>query len=150
MLEAEARLGQDGGGGGSGGITVDQLLAQVRHGAAAAQSAAAQSAAVQPVVAQAGAPSRVLLRFDGESVQPNPTQVAQLDAFASGHGGSPVVVTSHADSIDEGAKLLDQRRAIAVSRELTGTLPDVTIRFDPDMPADLVVVSSAVEQADLQ
>lgn len=137
VLESEARLGQDGAGGGTP-LSVADMLARARG---ASQTQAANAAAA------AAAPSRVVLRFTGDAVQPDSGQRAELAAFAAAHKPTDqAVVTARADSVDRGA-FLGQRRAVAVSKALAGTWPDIAIRFDPNMPDGLVTVAVGANQS---
>jgi hypothetical protein len=134
LLDAERRLGQDGDPADKSGVSVSQMLDRARNGDTTQ-------------VAATGPATRVLLHFDGDAVQPNSSQRAQLVSFASAHRSGPtVLVTSHADAVEAGAQLMDQRRAVAVSRELATSVPDVSIRFDPNIPEGLVVVSSGTAE----
>nr|WP_294508852.1 hypothetical protein [uncultured Rhodopila sp.] len=123
MLQAQDRLGTGQGTGGP--ISVDEML---------------QRAKASPD--SKTAPARLVIRFDGAAVQPDAAQRDTLRRFAEqAHAGS-LTVTSHPGSFDEaGSPVLGQRRAIAVSRELSDVVADVQMRFEPDVPPGVVVVS---------
>jgi hypothetical protein len=123
MLQAQDRLGHGDGNGQP--ISVDEMLRRAKT----------TGESNEP-------PSRVMIRFDGDAVQPDSTQRDTLRHFAEqAHAGS-LTVTSHPGSFDDaGSPVLGQRRAIAVSRELSEVVADVQMRFDPGVPAGVVVVS---------
>jgi hypothetical protein len=131
MLQAQERLGNGDGHGSP--ITVEQMLRGVKAANAGAGAGAAAGAA--PV-------NRILLRFDGDSVLPSEDEVDRLHRFALSANASSLTVSSRPGNFDDpGSPVLGQRRAIAVSRELTGLVPDVQLHFDPALPPDVVVVS---------
>ncbi len=131
FLQAQRRLGVDAGGSG-GPITVDALLDQARGSGAA------------PAGEAAGGTSQVALRYAGDAIQPDAEQREVIRRFAAQarEQGLRVTVVSRQDSFDNpGVKLLGQRRATAVARELETVVPDVDLRFDPAAPAGIVVLS---------
>ncbi len=122
MLETQDRLG---GGLGSGGpISVDEMLRRAKS---------ADNGK--------GAASRVVIRFDGDAVQPDAAQRDTLRRFAAQVGAGSVTVTSRPGTFDETGTVLGPRRAIAVSRELSDIIPDVQMRFEAGLPPGVVVVS---------
>jgi hypothetical protein len=123
MLEAQDRL--NGGQGTGEAISVDEML---RRAKSSGDSKAA--------------PSRVVIRFDGDTVQPDAAQRDTLRRFAAQAHTASLTVSSHPGSFDDpGSPVLGQRRAIAVSRELSDVVPDVQVRFEPGLPPGVVVVS---------
>lgn len=129
-LEAQARLSSAPGDG--QGITVDQMLAR------------AKTSAATPAPS-----SRILIRFEGEAVQPDAAGQEQLRAFAARlpSAAMPVVVSSRPGEFgDPGSPLLGQRRAVAVSRVLAGSSNNVEVRFDTALPPDVVVVSTGLSR----
>jgi len=122
-LETQDRLG---GGLGSGGpISVDEMLRR-------AKSSGSRNAAA----------SRVVIRFDGDTVQPDAAQRDTLRRFAAQVGAGSVTVSSRPGTFDDtGSPALGPRRAIAVSRELSDVVPDVQMRFEAGLPPGIVVVS---------
>lgn len=126
LLEAEARLG---GAGQPGGRTsIEEMLARARGEAAADGTATA-------------APARdgaLVLRFQGQAVQPEPPQLAQLYAFAARAGGGRLVVTGGRGD----PALLGERRAIAVARALEALGPPVELRFASGASPDAVQIAS--------
>jgi hypothetical protein len=123
MLQTQDRLSNGGANGQP--ISVDEMLQRAKTtGAGKAAS------------------TRVLIRFDGDTVQPDAAQRDTLRRFAEqAHAGS-LTVTSRPGSFDDpGSPVLGQRRAIAVSRELSGVVADVQMRFEPGLPPGVVVVS---------
>lgn len=128
FLQAQRRLGADGGASGSP-ISVEALLDQARGGEPAGPAAAS---------------NRVALRYDGDAIQPDAGQREVIRRFAAQarEQGLRVTVVSRQDSFDApGVPLLGQRRATAVARELETVVPDVDLRFDPGAPAGIVVLS---------
>jgi hypothetical protein len=88
------------------------------------------------------ASTRVVLRFEGDIVQPDAAQRDTLRRFAAAAHSGSLTVISHPGSFDDaGSPVLGQRRAIAVSRELSGVVADVQMRFEPSVPPGVVVVS---------
>lgn len=125
MLQTQERLGD--GQSAAGPITVEEMLRRAK--------------ASEPAKA---ASEKVVIRFNGEAVQPDAAQRDQLQRFAISLPNKtvPVVVSSRPGSFDDaGAAVLGQRRALAVSRTLSGLLPDITVRFEEMLPPDIVVVS---------
>jgi hypothetical protein len=122
MLQSQERLGA---GQGSGGpISVDQMLRNAKSSEAKLTD------------------SRVVIRFDGDSVQPDAAQRETLHQFAVRSRAAVVTVTSRPGSFDDaGSPVLGQRRAVAVSRELSGMIADVQVRFEAGLPPGVVVVS---------
>lgn len=123
MLQAQDRLGN---GDASGQpISVDEMLRRAK------------------TTAESKAPaSRVMIRFDGNAVQPDAAQRDTLRRFAEqSHAGSLTVTSRPGSFEDAGSPVLGQRRAIAVSRELSGLVADVQMRFEPGLPPGVVVVS---------
>lgn len=129
MLQAQARLG-NGGDGGNASISVDEMLRRAKEGDA-----------TKP------APTRVVLHFGADAIQPDAAQRDTLRAFAATAGaataGPPtVVVSSRPGSFDDpGTPVLGPRRAVAVSHELAAMVADVRVKFEPSLPPDVVVVS---------
>lgn len=143
MLEAEARLGRDNTGGGTG-ISVEQMLQRARRGD---QPVAAPGAGAEAGQAQ----TRLLLHFDGDAVQPDDDQRSQIEAFATSHpGNESLTITSRGDGLGAGSQFLGQRRALAVSHALGEGRPNAVIRFDPDMPDGIVVVAAASHEENVQ
>lgn len=133
QLQAEARMGEAGGGGRP--ISVDDMLRNARAAAPADPNAPAPSV-----------PGRLLVRFDGSAVQPDAAQREALRRFATAaladrHG---LLVRSEPGSFaGNDASVLGPRRAVAVSRELSDIAPNVDVRFDTALPAGVVVVTWA-------
>jgi hypothetical protein len=111
-----------------GPITVEEMLARARTAPSAS-----------PTV-----PGRLLVRFDGEAVQPDAAQRGQLHDFAAAAqtARQALLVTSRPGSFeDSGAPVLGQRRAVAVARELSAVVDNVNVKFDPAIPPGVVVVT---------
>ena len=124
LLEAEARLGSTGQPGGR--TSIEEMLARARgEGAPAGTAAAPRDGAL-------------VLRFDGQAVQPEPPQLAQLYAFAARAGGGRLVVTGGRGD----PAMLGERRAIAVARALEALGPPVELRFASGAPPDAVQIAS--------
>jgi len=130
-LQSQARLGESDAGAANGAISVDELLRRAKT----------NEAAPPP-------PSRILLHFDGATIQPDGAQRATLRDFAE-RLHARLVVSSRPGSFDDpGAPLLGQRRAVAVSRELAPFATDVEMRFVPSLPPGVVMVAAADAPAD--
>lgn len=123
MLQAQDRLGNGDANGRA--ISVDEMLRRAKS------------------TGDSKAPaSRVMIRFDGDAVQPDTAQRDTLRRFAEQAHAASLTVTSRPGSFeDAGSPVLGQRRAIAVSRELSGVVADVQMRFEPGLPPGVVVVS---------
>ncbi len=124
---------------GSGPISVDELLARVRSSESTAPESATQAGTMQ-----AETPGRIVMRFADNAIQPDAGQREALRQFAAASlaARQPVVVSSRPGSFDDpGQKVLGQRRAIAVARELSSVAGDVETHFDAALPADVVVVT---------
>lgn len=139
LLQAQARLGD--GVAGSGKISVEDLLRKAR-GAAPAPGTGGQ----------AGAPSvaggeKLVLQFAAGATQPDPAQRDQLHRFATASLGKKVAVLSQAGEPESGSVLLAQRRAMAVARELSATLPSVEVHFADSAPPDAVIVTAGAAPA---
>ena len=132
LLQAQARLGQAPGQS-AGAIPVDEMLRRAR-------AAGDTSDASDPAPAT---PSRLVLQFKGDAVQPDAEQKKALSGFASSMQGRSVTVLSRPGGFDGATALLGQRRALAVAHELSAAMPDVDLKFTPDAPADVVIVSAA-------
>ena len=108
-------------------ITVDQLLARAR-------------------LAEPNAASRMVVRFDGAVLTLTEAQRAELRKFAGGVAARKLLVSSRPGAFDDpGAPVAGQRRAIAVSRELTTAGGDVEMRFDQALPPGVVVVTQGMQ-----
>ncbi len=86
-------------------------------------------------------PSRMVLRYAGTEVQPDAAQRAELLQFAAANRGAPhVVVIARASAPATDGSLLNQRRALAVARQLEGQFREVQLRFERDAPVGQVLV----------
>nr|WP_294550158.1 hypothetical protein [uncultured Rhodopila sp.] len=123
MLQAQDRLGNGDGNGQP--ISVDEMLRRAK------------------TTGESKPPStRIMIRFDGDTVQPDAAQRDTLRRFAEqAHAGSLTVISHPGNFDDAGSPVLGQRRAIAVSRELSDIVADVQMRFEPAVPPGIVVVS---------
>jgi len=138
LLQAQSRLGDSGAS--AGPMSVDRMLRQARN-------APDGNATDGRTPGNAGDPTRLLLHFTAQSVQLDDTQKAALDQFATAVSGKPVMVTSRPGNFADSAALLGQRRAVAVARQLQSSVADVQLRFLPDTPPDVVVVSAGAASA---
>jgi hypothetical protein len=123
MLQAQERLGNGDGAGQP--ISVEEMLRRAK------------------TTGESKAPAtRVVIRFDGDTVRPDAAQRDTLRRFAAqAHAGSLTVISHPGNFDDAGSPVLGQRRAIAVSRELSDIVADVQMRFEPGVPPGIVVVS---------
>ena len=119
LLQAEARMG--GAGGGTSAISVEQMLQRARTRPDSGVMA-----------------SRLMLQFSGEAVALDEAQKQSLAQFANGAQGRPVTVLGRRAN---SASMLSQRRAVAVARVLSASLPAVDVKFSPDVPPDAIIVS---------
>jgi hypothetical protein len=133
MLQAEARMNESrgqGGAAGSGGnkLSVQSMLDQQR-GATPQQN-------------------RLVLRFASDVVQPDAAQRAEISQIAE-RGASAGGVTVLARPLGAGSSgaMLDQRRAVAVSRLIEPSVPGVAVKFDSSVPADSLIVIVGTEVA---
>jgi hypothetical protein len=124
LLKAQARMGE---GGVSGQpVSVDEMLQRAR-GQSQAASADRQ---------------RLVVQFSGDAVMLDDAQRKSLTAFSAAVGNAPVVVTGQRGGFAGGSPLLGQRRAVAVANALSVTLTSVDVRFVPNIPDNIVVVST--------
>ena len=134
MLQAEARMnesrGQGGTAAGTGGnkLSVQSMLDQQR-GATPSQD-------------------RLVLRFATDVVQPDAAQRADISQIAE-RGASAGGMTVLARPLGAGSSgaMLDQRRAVAVSRLIEPSVPGVAVKFDSSVPADSLIVIVGTEVA---
>lgn len=124
LLQAEARMG--GAGGGTGAISVDQMLQRARARPDSSTTA-----------------SRLVLQFSGETVALDDAQKQSLAQFATSAQGRPVTVLGQRAN---SASMLGQRRAVAVARVLSASLPAVEVKFSPEIPPDAIIVSTDAGQ----
>ncbi len=122
LLQAQARMGE--GNNGQPPISVDQMLRQARGQATGPAD-----------------PQRLVVQFSGDAVTLTDDQRQALDRFAAKAGAATVVVSGRRGSFADNAALLAQRRTVAVAHSLSA-LPNVEVRFVPDLPDSLVVVGT--------
>lgn len=129
--EADRRAGATEG---AGPISVNEMLSRVRTSDSTEHETA----------------GRIIMRFAGDAVQPDAEQREALRQFATAAitARQPVVVSSRPGGFDDpGQKVLGQRRAVAVARELSSVAGDVETRFDAALPPDVVVVTQGASPA---
>jgi len=84
---------------------------------------------------------RLVVQFSGDAATLDDAQRQSLAKYAAAAGGAPVTVTGQRAGFTGNAALLGQRRAVAVARLLSETLPVVDVRFVADLPDNIVVVA---------
>jgi hypothetical protein len=123
LLEAEARLGRGAPADAEGRTTVADILARARGQAASGPAAG---------------PGALVLRFEGDQVQPDAAQRERLRAYAAANRGARLVVTGGRGD----PAMLGERRAVAVARLLEPDIPEVQLRFASGAGADVVQIAS--------
>ena len=124
LLQAQARLGE----GGTAAATppartsVSEMLSRIRG-------------------SEPAAPARLVLRYAGTEVLPEPAQREELTRFgAANRGAAKAVVIARPSAAGGEAGLLSQRRALAVARLLEADFREVQLRFEREAPAGQVLV----------
>jgi len=125
MLEAEARL--------AAARAPAQTPAGDRRGAVESMLSRARGAG----------PAPLLLRFEGAAIAPDPAQREAIAGFAKAAQGAPRLVVTAQPGLGAGAQMLGPRRAIAVAKLLEAEFPEVDLRFDAALTADLVRIRLA-------
>lgn len=99
-------------------------------------------AAVNAMLARARAddPGPLVLRFEGEAVQPDAAQRDAIARFANAARGAPTVIVAAQPGLGTARGMLGARRAVAVSRLLEDQFPEVELRFETALPAETVRV----------
>lgn len=99
-------------------------------------------AAVNAMLARARAddPAPLVLRFEGEAIQPDAAQREAIARFANAARGAPTVIVAAQPGLGGARNMLGARRALAVSRLLEGQFPEVELRFETALPAEVVRV----------
>lgn len=80
----------------------------------------------------------LLLRFQGDTTQPDPAQREAILRFAAATSGTQRLVVTSRREPEAGVTMLGPRRAIAVARVLEAEGREAEIRFDATMAADTV------------
>lgn len=91
--------------------------------------------------ARANDPAPLLLRFDGETVQPDEAQRAAIGRFGAAARGAPRLIVAARPGLGANAQMLGPRRAIAVARLLETPETEVQVQFDSALPQDTIRVS---------
>lgn len=99
-------------------------------------------AAVSAMLARARAddPGPLVLRFEGQTIQPDAAQREAIARFAAAARGAPTVIVAAQPGLGGGRDMLGARRALAVSRLLEGQFQEVELRFETGLPAEVVRV----------